>query len=104
MELFAVEVARQEVLDMLEKEVALDEAKRYSIRGVVEKTQDMNTLESIKGFLSAIREERIRVENGVVHTVGQVYLEESRKMIKEIEVDFQKIQRQELKKLMNQLQ
>ncbi|MFN7160390.1 MAG: hypothetical protein ACK4NC_02140 [Candidatus Gracilibacteria bacterium] len=104
MELFAVEVAKQEVMDLLDHETALTEAKHFSIKSVVEKTQDMATLESIKTFLEALKQERIRVENGVVSSVEKVYQEESKKMLKEIELDYQKIQKDELQKLMNQLQ
>lgn len=103
MELFAVEVARQEVVDLLEKEIALDDAKRFSLKSVAEKTMDLKTLDSMKDFLLLLKQERIKVQQGIVSDVKKVYEDETRKMLKEIETDYRQIQQAELQRLMTQL-
>lgn len=103
MELFEVEIMRQELLASIQKEDALDEVKKFTLSSIVTKTQEMSTLTAIKVFLDEVQKIRLEVTEGVVRDAIKAYEEEARSLMKEIESDYHKVQQQELMRLMEEL-
>lgn len=103
MELFEIEIHRQELIERIKQETALDDVKKITLLGVVEKTQDTKTLGAIFQFMNDIDMLRLDVTKQVVQEERTVYDVKVKNLLKQIESDYHKVQQEELLRLMSEL-
>lgn len=103
MELFEVEIHRQELLQRVTTHPALDEVQRFTLTGVIEKTQNVQTLSAIFSFMQQVDAIYLDTTKHVVKEEVRVMEIKVKELMKTIEDDYHTVQRQELLRLMQEL-